>query len=104
MFHPDLAQFAALLALRQLERLNSYVIQTDACGMRAQATSKAEIEKTIREYEHPEILLEMSQTLQKRQAASKQNEAQSKLATGGCARQSGRDRLLDDLVSNPVEA
>ena len=54
------------------------------CGpaLHAQVPNKAEIEKTIREYllEHPEILLEMSQTLQKRQAASKRDQAQSALA------------------------
>ena len=51
-------------------------------ALHAQVPNKAEIEKTIREYllEHPEILLEMSQTLQKRQAASKRDQAQSALA------------------------
>jgi protein-disulfide isomerase len=68
--------------------LSTILTLSSPVALQAQiSTNKAEIEKTIREYllEHPEILIEMTQTLQKRQAAMKREQAQSALSMHGKA-------------------
>lgn len=69
------------LACRLL--LTAFLIFPTAVLAQERSPGKAEIESIVRNYllEHPEILIEMSQKLQERQAAAKRNNAQTALTT-----------------------